>query len=158
VTIHIDLDPPVSDRATLTYDLDGGKPGELADRIAADLDLEPGDVAEVIDLDGQPASVEAITAAVEGGKRLRIHLVCIELHYESEIATHLFPARARWASVHRWGCRHFHVAHDACAQLELRVGAANGLLLNERESIGTFEGCKEVWLVKPGAEPNGRRA
>ena len=86
---------------------------------------------------------------------LKVHRVCVEVHFESEQARHNFPVSARWARVHRWACRHFTVSHDACANLELRAGAQDGPALNERKEIGASDDCRVVWLVKPGAEPNG---
>jgi hypothetical protein len=86
-----------------------------------------------------------------------IHLqrVCVELHFEGEAKQAQFPAQARWARVHRWGCRVFTIATDACAHLELREDTPTGPALNERQAIGPHSGCKPVWLVKPGPEPNG---
>lgn len=91
------------------------------------------------------------------GDRWRHRRVCIDLHFESEDAKHHFPARATWAHVHHWGCDHFDVPHDACANLELHEGTATGPVLNDRNRIGYHHGCKTVWLVKPGPEPYGRR-
>ena len=81
--------------------------------------------------------------------------VCIDLHFETEAKQARFPARAKWARVHRWGCRAFTIASDACAHLELREGSPAGPALNERQEIGPHVGCEVVWLVKPGPEPNG---
>lgn len=86
---------------------------------------------------------------------IRMRRVCVEVHFEADHKQHKFPAQAKWARVHRWACRAFEVAHDACANLELRDGAPNGPPINERQEIGPHAGCKAVWLVKPGAEPNG---
>lgn len=86
---------------------------------------------------------------------LKLHRVCVNVHFESESVRHWFPVGARWALVHRWACRHFQVAKDACANLELRESTANGPPINERQKIGNSEECCEVWLVKPGSEQNG---
>lgn len=84
-----------------------------------------------------------------------LHRVCIDLNFEGEAKRAWFPARAKWARVHRWGCRAFTIASDACAHLELREGSPTGPALNERQEIGPHKGCEIVWLVKPGSEPNG---
>lgn len=89
------------------------------------------------------------------GHRWRHRRVCVDLHFESEEAKHDFPARATWARVHHWGCRHFDVPHDACANLELHEGSPTGPVLNDRTHVGHHKGCKTVWLVKPGPEPYG---
>ncbi len=88
-------------------------------------------------------------------KKLQLHRVCVEVHFETETERHWFPAQARWARVHRWACKKFEVATDACANLELREGAADGPPINEREPIGKSDECKVAWLVKPGPEQNG---
>lgn len=89
------------------------------------------------------------------GHKWRHRRVCIELHFESEEAKHSFPAHATWARVHHWGCHHFDVPNDACANLELHEGTPTGPALNDRTHIGHHHGCKTVWLVKPGPEPYG---
>lgn len=86
---------------------------------------------------------------------IRIRRVCIELHFESDAKQKKFPLQAKWARVHRWGCRAFTIASDACPHLELREGSPQGTAINERQEIGPHAGCKPVWLVKPGPEPNG---
>ena len=81
------------------------------------------------------------------GNRWRHRRVCIDLHFESEDAKHHFPARATWAQVHRWGCDHFDVPSDACANLELHEGTATGPVLNDRNRIGYQIGrasCRET--------------
>ena len=87
--------------------------------------------------------------------RWRHRRVCIDLHSEADQERHHFPARAKWARVHRWGCAKFHIPTDLCANLELREGSTTGPVLNEASEIGHFPGCKVVWLVKPGPEPYG---
>lgn len=89
------------------------------------------------------------------GHKWRHRRVCVDLHFESEAAKHHFPARAPWARVHHWGCKHFDVPNDACANLELHDGSPTGPVLNDRTHIGHHRGCKTVWLVKPGPEPYG---
>lgn len=86
---------------------------------------------------------------------IRVRRVCIELHFETEEKQKRFPVEAKWARVHRWGCRAFSIATDACPHLELREGSPQGPVINERQEIGPHSGCKTVWLVKPGPEPNG---
>lgn len=83
--------------------------------------------------------------------------VCVSLHFETETADNHFPAAAHWSRVHEWACDKFTVARDVCANLELRDGSAEGPALNEHHEIGHHHGCKQVWLVKPGPEPNGNR-
>ena len=91
------------------------------------------------------------------GHRWTHRRVCIDLHFEAEEGKHHFPAQAKWSRVHRWGCGHFHVGADLCANLELREGGPKGPVLNEHLDIGHFKDCKIVWLVKPGPEPYGQR-
>jgi hypothetical protein len=81
---------------------------------------------------------------------------CVTLHFEGEDLEHKFPASATWGHVHKFGCRKFTIAHDACANLELHLNTIDGPVANERkEIIGHHEGCIDIWLVKPGPEPNG---
>jgi hypothetical protein len=110
-------------------------------RVAPELDV---DVDELL---ANPAADDKIC--------VRLHRVCIELHFETETVTEFFPAGGTWELVHRFGCRKFEVPHDACANLELHEGSPTGPALNDRVRIGAFQGCKTVWLVKPGPEPNG---
>ncbi len=91
------------------------------------------------------------------GIPLRHRRDCVELHFESDIVTHHFPVSWTWGRVHLWACKRFDVPHDACANLELREGSSTGPALNEGAELGVFTGCKGVWLVKPGPEPNGGR-
>lgn len=86
----------------------------------------------------------------------RLKLVCVEIHFETEVARHLFSAQAKWEQVHRWAVRHFQIAADVSANLELHRDTPTGPMLNERAAIGHFKGCLDVWLVKPGPENNGR--
>jgi len=82
-------------------------------------------------------------------------LGCIDLHFESEAHQHHFLPSAKWERVHRWGCKKFKIASDACTNLELHSGSPEGPALNEAKKIGHHEGCMTVWLVKPGPERNG---
>lgn len=86
---------------------------------------------------------------------VHVHRVCVNVHFEGDEAKHFFPVHAPWSRVHRWACRKFGVSNSTAANLELHEGSANGPVINERKEIGTGEGCKEVWLVKPGPEGNG---
>jgi hypothetical protein len=89
------------------------------------------------------------------GHRWKHRRTCINLHFETEAKEHKFPVSATWARVHHWGCEKFHIPHDLCANLELRLGSPTGPALNEKKQIGHHPGCEVVWLVKPGPEPNG---
>lgn len=100
---------------------------------------------------------QKISAYAHHGNRWSYRRVCIDLHFEADEERHHFPEQARWSRVHRWGCLHFHVGDALCANLELREGGPNGPVLNENLPIGHFQGCKVVWLVKPGPEPYGRQ-
>jgi len=130
--------------------------GTIAPRFAALLELEPEEILEDLSLDGEQLDQHRRIQDCNGhGHHLCHRRVCVNIHFETETHKHHFPARATWSRVHRWGCKHFHVAHDACANLELHEGAIDGPVLNDSKEIGHFPGCKDVWLVKPGAEPNG---
>lgn len=113
------------------------------------LDLGVGDI--------QFSPQSKVSECLRHGNKWRHRRVCIDLHFESEDAKHLFPARATWARVHHWGCGHFEVPRDACANLELHEGSPTGPVLNDRSHIGHHKGCMTVWLVKPGPEPYGSR-
>jgi hypothetical protein len=88
-------------------------------------------------------------------RHCHINVTCVDVHFESVSAKRRFLARSKWERVHQWGCREFKVAHNACPNLELRDGGPEGPVLNEDRRIGHHKGCREVWLVKPGPEPNG---
>jgi hypothetical protein len=109
----------------------------------------------VADLQFEPRS--KVSECLKHGHRWRHRRVCIELHFESENVDQHFPARSTWGRVHLWGCHHFDVPHDACANLELHEGTPAGPVLNDLKQIGRHKGCKTVWLVKPGPEPYGCR-
>lgn len=89
-------------------------------------------------------------------RRGELQTVSVHVHFESESATRQFLAKSTWRRVHRWGCKKFKVSSDACANLELRKDSPDGPALNESKEIGDHEEPLTVWLVKPGAEPNGR--
>lgn len=96
---------------------------DLANRIAGQLELEAEDLAADLGVNGLNFDRDSkVGDCVRHGQRWRHRRVFIDLHFESESQTHHFPPRSTWARVHRWGCRHFHVAADACVNLELREG------------------------------------
>jgi len=128
----------------------------IAQRFAEALGLQPDELLEDLSIDGKHVRPDHSLRECNGhGRHFRHRRVCIDLHFETEEARHHFPAKARWARVHEWGCKKFTVAHDACANLELHEGSPDGPALNEDKEIGHFADCKVVWLVKPGPEPNG---
>jgi hypothetical protein len=124
-------------------------------------------ITEGADVDGHAILEIALDTPVPGdtSRRLRdmplrhqeltLHRTCVEVHFETESERHWFPVQARWANVHRWACKKFEVAADACANLELREDKADGPPINERDPIGKSDKCKVVWVVKPGPESNG---
>lgn len=123
-----------------------------APQLAVDVEELLGDLT----VDGKVLNGQnTVAEALSHGRRLRHRRVCVELHFETDTVVHLFPAAGTWALVHRFGCRKFEVPHDACANLELHEGSPTGPALNDKVRIGVFPGCKTVWLVKPGPEPNG---
>lgn len=81
--------------------------------------------------------------------------VVLEIHFEAEHNTHPFAPEDTWAAVHAWACERFHVASDACPNLELHDGSLTGGVLNEDLPIGNAEHKRLVWLVKPGPEQYG---
>ena len=144
---------------TLEYDLgESDSVEQLAERVAADIDADLDDVLVDLGFDGVELKKEdRLGDVLKGDRRLRHRRVCIDLHFESESVTRRFSPNTRWRRVHRFGCRKFDVANDACANLELHEDDPKGPALNEAVEIGSFTGCKTVWLVKPGPEPNGGR-
>ena len=128
---------------------------ELARAIAERLGAEEHDVLEA--LTGGDHAVDAARPLSQyANRRFILRRVCVDAHFEAEPPRkRLFAARARWERVHDWACRVFNVAPGLCANLELHLGEPGGPALNDKERIGEFKGCKIVWLVKPGAEPNG---
>jgi len=119
---------------------------KIAAEIAAILEL---DAAEILNELSNP---QVLHPEKHHGS---LHLVCIELHFETEEKKHHFLPTAKWERVHQWGCEKFRVATDACANLELHSGGPKGPVLNESKEIGRHQGCMVVWLVKPGPEKNG---
>lgn len=99
-------------------------------------------------------SFQEVNETNDSNKKQSTHS-CIEVHFESETQKHDFSENAKWNSVFDWACRVFDIAKDACANLELRLSAPDGLPINEREKIGEFGECVTIWLVKPGPEQNG---
>jgi hypothetical protein len=130
---------------------------ELANRLANQLGTETDDVLSGLGANGTLFQRrQRIGECLQHGNRWRHRRTCLDVHFESENQIHRFSAHSRWYRVHQWGCKHFHIAHDACANLELRDGSPEGPALNEKTEIGSFTGCKTVWLIKPGPEPNGQ--
>lgn len=124
--------------------------------VAEQLQSEAGSLVKELGIRNEEAELGRFLGKVaEEGRHLKIRRVCVDLHFESEHAEHRFLSRDTWGDVHEWACRHFHVAADACANLELREGAPTGPALNDNSELGKFRGCKTVWMVKPGPEPNG---
>lgn len=121
---------------------------EVARKLAEVLELEAEELLAVL--------TENPDVLDQHRRHCHLEVTCIDLHFETESKMHRFPARSKWERVHRWGCKKFKVATDACANLELRDGGPKGPVLNESKPIGHHEGCLNVWLVKPGPEPNGR--
>lgn len=155
--VHVNVEEENGDLQTLEYYLIPTEPIQiLAAQLAADLDEPIADILE--DFGSNGAAATATAPAIEflhGCVKLR--RLCLELHFETETVTHRFSPRAKWERVHLFGCNKFGVAEDACANLELHDGSADGPALNERQEIGSFKGCRTVWLVKPGPEPSGCR-
>jgi hypothetical protein len=112
------------------------------------------DFEEVIEnINGDFSSLKA--KQTDKDKKIKIRRVCVELHFEAKQDKHNFSSKSKWRRVHRWGCQHFNIARDACANLELHENSPEGAPINENSEIGSFAGCKVIWLVKPGAESNG---
>jgi hypothetical protein len=128
----------------------------VAERVAGELALDAIEIAENLGVGDVRFDIGiTVEECAKHGSRWRHRRECVELRFETEVAKHHFPANAHWKKVHQWGCKHFNVAHDACANLELHEGAPNGPALNDAKELGRYEGCKIVWLVKPGPENNG---
>jgi hypothetical protein len=128
----------------------------IATRLASKLEVTSEELAEGLGTDG--VTFEKTMRArdcLRHGERWRHRRVCVDMHFETEHFVHHFSPGGHWSEVHRFGCRRFEIPKDACANLELHDGAPDGPALNEKLKIGRFEGCKVVWLVKPGPEPNG---
>jgi hypothetical protein len=130
----------------------------LASRVATQLEATPEELLLDLGTDAHAFKPgDKVGDCLRHGDRWRHRRTRIDLHFESEEATHRFPAISRWGRVHLWGCDKFHVPKDVCANLELREGSPTGPALNENKEIGTHHGCEVVWLVKPGPEPFGRK-
>jgi hypothetical protein len=145
VELHIKGAPP--EVLKVEYDGDLTSRG-LAHRLAAMLELEAEELLH--ELDHGPHARD------HDHHHCRVDLTCVDIHFETESATHKFLATSTWERVHRWACKRFKVASDACANLELHEGGPKGPILNETRPIGHLPGCETVWLVKPGPERNGR--
>jgi hypothetical protein len=131
----------------IEYDGDFSHPA-VARKLAEVLELEAEALLEVLML---------MPEALDHQKRhCHLDVTCVEVHFETEVRTHKFPARSTWERVHRWGCKKFKVATDACPNLEIHKDGPLGPALNESKPIGHHAHCVNVWLVKPGPERNGR--
>jgi hypothetical protein len=129
---------------------------QFASKLASQIGMDTEDVLESLGTNGTSFQRhERVGECIHHGNRWRHRRVCLDVRFESENEVHYFSPRAPWRRVHHWGCTQFKVAHDACANLELHDGSSEGPVLNEKVQIGSFAGCKTVWLVKPGPEPNG---
>ena len=130
----------------------------IADKVAKDFDTDVEDILQCLAESRGHDSGNTSVAEFFGDERrsCRLRLVCITLHFEGESATRRFHASRTWREVHRWGCKRFCIAEDACPNLELRDGGVEGFLINENQKIGKVHGCKNVWLVAPGPEQNGK--
>lgn len=157
MNIHLELEEDGKLARTLSCSSEPGDSlADVARRLAEQIGLEADDILPDLIPGGETDSSSPVDKCLCDGHRARLRRVCLDLHFETEEKRHLFPVRAHWRRVHRWGCREFNVGRDACANLELHESAPTGPALNEAVPIGHFSGCKVVWLVKPGPEPNGR--
>ena len=127
---------------------------DVVTRSLTEQSLDVVDVRECLER-GEPGSRADARVGDLGVKCLRIRVSCIDLYFEGEHIRRRFSSHSTWSAVHRWGCHHFTVAEDACANLELRDGSPTGPALNESLAIGPCRGCRVIWLVKPGPEPYG---
>jgi hypothetical protein len=155
--VHVNVEEDDGVHQTLEYDLVPTEPIEtLAAKVAADLDEPIADILADFGSNGSAVAADTPALDVLHGC-VKVQRVCVELHFETETITHRFSPKAQWERVHLFGCKKFKVAEDACANLELHDGTVDGPALNERQAIGSFKGCRTIWLVKPGPEPNGSR-
>jgi len=125
-------------------------------RVAAELGIEHDEL--ILDVSVGEVSIDptwTVGEATRHGHHWHHRRTCVDLHFESEVQKHHFPVRAKWARVHQWGCKVFNVPNHLCANLQLRAESPKGPAINENLPIGHTHGCKVVWLVKPGPEPNG---
>lgn len=146
-TLVIELQRHQSPVETLTIDFEGRLAEEVASKLADRIEIDIEEIAAEL--------VENPPTHHHETHHCHLKFVCVDVHFETESARHHFLARSRWEAVHKWACRKFKIATDACANLELHEGGPKGPLLNESKPIGKHEGCVNVWLVKPGPEPNG---
>ncbi len=135
-----------------TVTVEGADADALASNVSEQLNIDLDEIME-----GYANEIGSDAGKDSGkGHKIRIRRVCVELHFESHNQRHNFLSKSKWSRVHRWGCRKFTIAQDACANLELHENTPDGAVLNENKQIGSFKGCKPVWLVKPGPEQNGQ--
>jgi hypothetical protein len=129
----------------------------VLERVAAELGVEHAELISNIGVEELQFDAQAIVGdVIQHGHHWHHRRVCVDLHFESESRKHDFSSRSTWGDVHEWGCRHFDVPTMVCANLQLHADSPTGPVLNDRMHIGRYHGCKTVWLVKPGPEPNGR--
>jgi hypothetical protein len=152
--VEVDEGGPESPLVIACSSTDGELVSEVVARSLTAHSLDVVDVRECFEQGSPEPGADALVGDL-AVKRLRIRVSCIDIHFEGERIRRRFPSRWSWSGVHRWGCHHFRVAEDACANLELRNGSATGPALNEGLTIGPVRGCRVVWLVKPGPEPYG---
>lgn len=141
-----------------TSEIDMSKTSTVGDLVAHIENIADIDGRAVVELAlGEQLDDEGILVSTLQFKSLHIRTrrQCVRLHFEGEDLEHKFPASATWGRVHRFGCRQFAIADDACANLELHLGVIDGPVANERKQIGQHAGCVDIWLVKPGPESNG---
>ncbi len=128
----------------------------VLERVAVELGVGTADLVLNIGVGDVQFDPEATVGdVIHHGHHWHHRRVCIDLHFESESKRHDFSSRSTWAQVHEWGCRHFEVPAPICANLQLHEGSPTGPALNDRLQIGHHHGCHDIWLVKPGPEPNG---
>jgi hypothetical protein len=147
IVVRLEIDREGQPIEVVTAEFEGAvnRP-ELAGKIASILELEAEEILEEL------SKPECLHPERHHGT---LKLVCVDLHFETEAKRHHFLPNAKWSRVHAWGCKHFRIAVDACANLELHSGSPEGPALNEAKEIGHHHGCMDVWLVKPGPEKNG---
>ena len=128
----------------------------VLERVAAELGVESAELIQNIgvgDVQFDPGAT--VGGVIHHGHHWHHRRVCVDLHFESENNKHDFSSRSTWGRVHEWGCRHFEVPPSICANLQLHENSPTGPVLNDRLQIGYHHGCYDIWLVKPGPEPNG---
>jgi hypothetical protein len=128
----------------------------VLERVAVELGVEHAELILNIGVgDVQFDPNGTIGDVIHHGHHWHHRQTCVDLHFESESEKHHFSSRSTWGQVHHWGCRHFEVPAAVCANLQLHEDSPTGPVLNDRLPIGHYHGCKTIWLVKPGPEPNG---